>query len=120
MKVAIIGSRNYPDIEKVVKYVEALPEGTTIISGCASGVDSTAERSAKQCGLPLMLFPVRTIDLPYGREDTKQEFGKRAYARNASIVAECDRVVAFWDGSSKGTKNTMDLAKAAGKVVEIL
>jgi predicted Rossmann fold nucleotide-binding protein DprA/Smf involved in DNA uptake len=42
-RVAIIGSRDYPDLERVRAYVRRLPTGTVFISGGARGVDSAAE-----------------------------------------------------------------------------
>jgi hypothetical protein len=35
--------------------------------------------------------------------------------RNKDIVNAVDYVVAFWDGASKGTANSIALAKKAGK-----
>ena len=40
--------------------------------------------------------------------------------RNAQIIAEADQVVAFWDGKSPGTRNTIDRAKRANKPLEII
>ena len=39
--------------------------------------------------------------------------------RNSLIVADCDMVVAFWDGRSRGTLDTITKAVQAGKRVEI-
>jgi hypothetical protein len=39
--------------------------------------------------------------------------------RNQDIVNAADKVVAFWDGVSKGTKNTIDTAKKLGKEVTV-
>lgn len=39
MKLAIIGSREYPHPEKVVAFVNALPEGTIVVSGDGRGPD---------------------------------------------------------------------------------
>ncbi len=44
MKVAIVGSRNYPDLEKVKKYVRKLSPGDIIVSGGDNGVDETVRR----------------------------------------------------------------------------
>lgn len=35
--------------------------------------------------------------------------------RNKEIVSEADLVIVFWDGKSKGTKNTIELCKKMGK-----
>ena len=48
------------------------------------------------------------------------KYGKSAgFIRNKLIINEADMVVAFWDGKSKGTKNSIDLAINAGKPVDI-
>jgi len=46
-----------------------------------------------------------------------EKYGLRAgFLRNTEIVAEADEVVAFWDGESKGTQDTIKKAKEAGKL----
>lgn len=117
MKVAIVGSRGFKAPNLIRQYIQLLPMETTIISGCGSGVDTWAEQEAKKCGLPLMLFPVKTDDLP-PFPGGRAEFGERAFARNERIAEACDRMVAFWDGTSRGTKHVMGEAKRLGKVVE--
>ena len=110
MKVAIVGSRSGVDTVPVWEYVMALPAGTTVVSGGAYGVDVVAERAAKHRGLPTIIF-----------KPDWQAHGKRAgFLRNEQIVAAADRVVAFWNGSSRGTMLTVDIARAAGKSVEII
>ncbi len=110
MKIAIVGSRTYPDLNKVVEYVKALPEGTTIVSGGALGPDLVAEKAAKRRGLPTLIFLA----------DWKAEPKEAGAIRNQTIVDHADEVVAFWDGISKGTAITIRKAKAAGKPVTII
>jgi len=48
------------------------------------------------------------------------KYGKRAGAiRNQEIVNEADTIIAFWDGQSKGTKITIDMALKAGKPLDL-
>lgn len=109
MKIAVVGSRNFPDLGAVKAYVWSLPQDTVIVSGGARGVDYEAERAAKERGMPVEIFPA----------DWKQ-FGKSAgMMRNRDIVMAADKVAAFWDGLSKGTANTIDLAKQYHKPYEI-
>jgi predicted Rossmann-fold nucleotide-binding protein len=110
MRVAIIGSRKYSDMEQVKRYVEELPEETIVISGGAKGVDSMAEEVARQRGLEVVVirpdyaaFPGRPRSAPI--------------ARNREIVRQADRVVAFWDGESRGTHNAIAFALQEGKAV---
>lgn len=108
MKIAIIGSRNYPNQRQVVRYVKALPSGCIVISGGARGVDSWAEEAAKARGLETIVF------LPEW-----DKYGKSAgFRRNADIVTTADRVVAFTTGSA-GTEHSIMLAKRYGKPIEI-
>lgn len=109
MRVAIVGSRSWTDYAAVLAVVRTFPAGTVIVSGGAKGADSCAEAAAQACSLAAVVhFP------------DWAKHGKRAgFVRNAEIVDDCDRVVAFWDGASRGTKHTIDLARKAGKLVDI-
>jgi len=40
--------------------------------------------------------------------------------RNKLIVEECDCLIAFWDGTSRGTKYTIDYAHQLGKPIKIV
>lgn len=105
MKIGIIGSRTLNvNIEKYV------PKNTTrIVSGGAKGIDSLAEDYAKKHDIPLSIF--RPEYNKYGRF--------APLIRNKLIVAESDLIIAIWDGTSKGTKFTIDFAKKYGIPVNI-
>lgn len=103
-RVAIIGSREYQQLKRVVEYVNSLPKGTVVISGHAKGVDQVAEKAARACGLEVVSIPAE-----WGK------YGKSAgFRRNVEIVDRADVVVAFWDGESKGTEHTISVAKKRG------
>jgi predicted Rossmann fold nucleotide-binding protein DprA/Smf involved in DNA uptake len=110
VKVAIVGSRDYPDIDQVEMYVaDRLRPGDVVVSGGARGVDLAAEVAASTCGLDVV------VHMPEW-----DKYGKSAgFRRNRIIVEDADRVVAFWDGKSKGTKHSIDLAHKLGKPVEV-
>lgn len=109
MKIAIVGSRGYSDLSRVREYVKALPWGSVVVSGGARGVDSAAEQAAKEAGLEVLIF------LP----DWNKHGKKAGFLRNIDIVNAADKVVAFWDKVSRGTKHSMDLATKAGKTLEV-
>ena len=98
MKVAVIGSRGLL-VENLGDY---LPEGTTeIVSGGAAGVDACAREYAQRHGLELTEY------LP---EYTR--YGRAApLKRNITIIENADLVLAFWDGTSRGTKYVIDNCK---------
>lgn len=109
MKVAIVGSRDFPRLYRVREYVEALPEDTLVISGGARGVDREAVRAAKARGLATMEYFALW-----------KEHGRSAGPiRNARLVQEADCLMVFWDGVSKGTLDTIHKAEAAGKPCSI-
>lgn len=109
-RVAIVGSRKFPDLERVRAYVRSLPADTVIVSGGASGVDTEAEMEADMRGIAVVVYQPL-----YGSD------GKRApLIRNQRIVDDCDRLVAFWDGKSTGTQHAVGLARKAGKPVEVI
>ncbi len=107
MKLAIIGSRNL-HVENLGKY---LPEGVTeIVSGGAKGIDSDAERYADENGIKITVFlPKYNL---YGRG--------APIKRNRQIVDYADEVLAFWDGSSKGTKSVIDHCGKTGKKITVI
>lgn len=106
MKVAVVGSRNL-DVINLGKY---LPENTTeIISGGATGVDTSAKKYALANDIKLTEF------LPEYRK-----YGKLApLIRNAQIIEGADLVVAFWDGKSKGTKSVIEKCREKGIEIKV-
>ena len=106
MKVAIIGSRSLT-VQDLGTY---LPDGTTeIVSGGAKGIDTCAKEYAKVHGLKLTeFFP-----------DYKR-YGRGApLKRNLQIVGYADIVIAFWDGTSRGTKYVIDHCKQIDRVLNV-
>lgn len=101
MKVAVIGSRRC-NVKNLEKY---LPEETTeIVSGGAKGIDNCAREYAISQGINLTEF------LP-----EYEKYGRSApLKRNISIIEYSDVVIAFWDGSSCGTKYVINNCKKMG------
>ncbi len=74
------------------------------------GVDACAAEYAKSKGLKLTVF------LPQ-----YERYGRAApIVRNKEIVDYADKIVAFWNGNSKGTLSVIKYAKKAGKPCEII
>ena len=106
MKIAIVGSRKV----KAVGIEELVSPGDEIVSGGAKGVDTQAAEYALKNGLKL------TVLLPrYDR------YGRAApLIRNREIVDYADKIIAFWDGSSKGTLSVIRYAEKTGKPCHIV
>ena len=99
MKIAIIGSRTFKDYEllkTVLNYHKNKIE--IIISGGAFGADSLGKKYAKENNIPITKF------LP----DWKKHGNSAGFVRNKDIIYASDYIYAFWDGVSKGTKNSIE------------
>jgi predicted Rossmann fold nucleotide-binding protein DprA/Smf involved in DNA uptake len=110
LKVAIVGSRHFSEPDRVADYVRSLPAKASILTGSASGVDAAATKAAREKGIPVQVMPASF--------DEMADAGKAA-ARNQRLVDACDVLVAFWDGSSKGTRATVERALDSGKEVHV-
>lgn len=101
--VAIIGSRSIVTLN-LDRYIDK-EYISKIVSGGANGVDTLAEKWARQHGIEVLIYkPQYEV---YG--------GKYApIQRDKDLVAASDIVIAFWDGKSKGTKFTIDYARELG------
>jgi hypothetical protein len=110
VKVAIVGSRHFPDLARVESFVEGLPEGTRLVTGSASGVDAAASRAARRRGMAVQVIGA-------GFEEARDP--GIAGARNQRLVDQCDLLVAFWDGASTGTRTTVDRALDSGRDVQV-
>jgi len=108
-KIGVVGSRSFNNYSLLESYLTLLIP-FHLISGGAKGADQLAELFANENNLG------KTIHLP----DWKT-FGKSAgFLRNQLIVLDSDFILAFWDGKSKGTKSTIDLAKRNNVSVEVI
>ena len=106
MKVAVIGSRSIFATD-IGMYIS---DGDEIVSGGAVGIDSCAAEYAKKNGLNLTVF------LPQ-----YERYGRAApIVRNKMIVDYADKIVAFWDGKSRGTLSVIKNAEQTGKPCEII
>ena len=111
--VIIAGSRGFNNYLLLVKELDLiLPEfgdEVTIVSGGARGADTLGERYAQERNLPIHRYPADW-----------NAYGRRAgLLRNAQMVEESDGLVAFWDGTSRGTKHTIQLSEDAGLLTYI-
>lgn len=113
MKICIAGGRdfdNYDVLARVVDQVIAeLPAPITIVSGKAKGADSLGERYAQERGLDVLLFPA----------DWKKHGRGAGPIRNAQMAEEADMLIAFWDGTSRGTANMIGQMQRRGKPYKV-
>jgi len=136
MKIAVVGSREFkePDLVRAILN-DLLAEMTVFISGGAKGVDSIAEEWVDEWNKDIakehpeglirkIILEPNWDDLSHPDAKIKMRYGKRYDAmagmrRNKLIIKEADRVIAFWDGHSSGTKNSIDWAITLKKPLDI-
>lgn len=111
--IAIVGSRRYArpeDVAVAVDYLCSHHPGWKLVSGGAAGVDTWAAEAARQRGIEVV--EIRPDWTAYGRS--------AGMIRNREIVARAEVVIAFWDGKSTGTQNSIQHAKALGKQLFVI
>jgi len=108
-RVAIVGSRNWKDHIAVCDAVRRLKAGTVVVTGGARGVDTMAEQEALEIGLTAVVVKPSWV------------LGRHAgIKRNQIIVDISNRGIAFWDGQSPGTADTIEKFRRAGKPIEVI
>lgn len=127
----VVGSRGFARPSLVAEYVRGLPRGALVVSGGARGVDRLAVWVAEQEGLDWVEIPADWDDVTVPgavvrrRRDGSEYNAAAGMVRNAELVelartAEVGKVAAFWDGTSRGTRDTIGRAKVAGVRTEII
>ncbi len=111
-KLLVTGSRTITDAAVVDGVLDKLaaefPEQISlVIHGGAKGVDTLAGAWARRHNIP-----VQVVLADHSAGYSAFNFIKRDWA----MVDLADRVVGVWDGSSPGTKKTMDYAEKKGKL----
>lgn len=110
--IAIVGPRSYTRYSRVFRLVSKLAAtipDLVVVSGGAKGTDTLAELAAKRLGVPTLIL--------------KPDWSKGRGAglmRNTKIVSNAIGVIAFWDGVSTGTADTINKAEKAGKLLKVI
>ena len=118
IKIGIVGSRNYKNLEKVEQWIRILADRAkikniklVIVSGGARGVDKTAENEAKRLGLETQIFLPKYLHA----NDIVAPL-----RRNTEIVENSDYLYAFRSpGISNGTDDSIEKARKTGKLVKV-
>ena len=110
MKIGVVGSRDFDDYKKLEKELNKIEGITEIVSGGAKGADTLAREFAEKNDIKLTEF-----------KPDYEQYGRGApIRRNKKIVEYSDQIIAFWDGESRGTKNTIDIAEKQDKPIIII
>lgn len=112
--VIIAGSRNFNDYEMLARTVDEFLAGrqdkVTIFCGKARGADTLGERYASERGYAIRYFPADW-----------RRYGRGAgCVRNEEMAKSADALLAFWDGSSRGTGSMIEAARKHNIVLRVL
>lgn len=129
MVIAVIGSRyfdaaweyefddgDHSDAQAIAfmyERLESVLPGHTVISGGAGGPDSWGIDIAKDLGCSTTVYKA-IWKKPNGDVDRGAGF-----RRNTVLAEQADWVIAFWDGESRGTLDTITKAHNLGKRVTV-
>jgi hypothetical protein len=111
IKIGVIGSRSFNDYELLKRTLdEYLGKVWVVVSGGADGADSLGEKWAEENNIKTCIY------LPDW--DTHGKYA--GFIRNKDIVEDSDIIIAFWDGMSRGSEHSINLAKKMDKEVRIV
>lgn len=130
LKLAIVGSRGWKDEELLRLRLDQMHAKYTIdlvISGGAAGADQLGEEWARENDVPTVIHtPDWKSCGPECRPGHRKTGRYGEYCptagmrRNTLIINQCDSLIAFWDGESTGTLDSINKATKAGKNVWIV
>jgi hypothetical protein len=113
IRVIIAGGRDFNDYIKLCEVCDiAFKEYpiVEIVSGEARGADQLGERYAIERGHLVKRFPADW-----------DNYGKGAgFRRNVEMADYAGALLAFWDGTSRGTQHMINTAKKKGLKIKII
>ena len=114
MRTIIAGGRYFNDYVYMKQVMDTFRNGIaskiTVVSGTARGSDQLGEQWAHERNVKATQFPA----------DWDQHGKSAGYIRNEEMADYADALVAFWDGTSKGTKHMIDIALRKGLLVQVV
>ncbi len=115
-RIVVAGCRYYNNYEEAKQFIdecicEIQKQNRRIIflSGGCRGADTLGERFAQENGLEIEKHPA----------DWKRYGRAAGPKRNKEMIENCDMVICFWDGKSKGTGSAINYAKRLEKTLFI-
>lgn len=117
MKLIVAGGRDFTDSSRMDAELKnlvlngTLPDDVELVCGMARGADITAYHLWKH----VYQNPVHEFEAEWDKH------GKAAgFLRNTQMALFADFLVAFWDGTSKGTKHMIETMQSLRKPVIVI
>ena len=115
-RVIIAGTRDFSNYELLKEKCDNIlstkrqDSNIVILSGTAKGADRLGERYARERGFQLRRFPA----------DWDKDGNKAGPIRNAKMADNADALIAFWDGTSRGTAHMIRTAKERDLMTRVI
>jgi YspA, cpYpsA-related SLOG family len=111
MKLIIAGSRDInidnDELFEIIDKFGILYKIREVVSGSATGVDSSGQAFAEQYNIRLTMFPA----------DWSRYGGLAGPRRNLEMAEYSDALLLIWDGKSRGSANMKARMKGMGKPI---
>lgn len=108
-RLIIAGGRDFKDYELLKREADKITHDE-VVSGCARGADRLGERYATERRKKLRQFPANWTK--HGRA--------AGPVRNWEMAHNAEKLLAFWDGKSRGTAHMIDTARKQGLKVAVV
>lgn len=112
-RVIVAGSRKFSDYELMKKTLDnafSKHQPTCILCGLAQGADLLGKRYAEERHIPVEEYPADWANKGRGA----------GYIRNEQMAANADALIAFWNGTSNGTRHMINTAQNMGLQVRVI
>jgi hypothetical protein len=107
--LAVVGSRTFR-MHGLIKRCIELFGNCVVVSGGAKGVDTYASDAAKELGFETVII----------RPEWDKHGRAAGHIRNTEIIGRAEYVMAFWDGVSRGTFDSITKARKYHKPLLIV
>lgn len=115
-RVIIAGTRTFTDYTLLQRECNRLlsekqrTHNIIVVSGTARGADTLGERYARERGFQLRRFPA----------DWDKDGKKAGMLRNYRMADNADALIVFWDGTSRGAANMINIARKKNLPVRVI
>lgn len=109
MKIAVMGSKDFKNKELVIRILskELSRLESEVIIGGTEGIYGITKEYCKTKEIPYeIIYPINNEDISH-------------LCKNVEIITKAEKILIFWDRTSRGTKFVIDYAKTRSKLMQV-
>lgn len=111
-RIFVGGSRGVKDLESIMARVAGLPQDSILVTSRTFGASAAIRKAALDTGRPMEVWTARFDQFPTHEA--------AYFARDEEMIRSANRIVEFWDGTSKGTAHEIEYARQLGKDIDLI